>query len=130
MGEDTLSKAATDALLVLIPILVAMVAEYVRRRLGTERLQRIKEELATKQVLALAAVRFVEQVYKDLHGEEKYQKALEWLSTQLAQYGLKATPDELRGLIEAVLRALKDELGEDWARFDQEKQVDGPELTA
>jgi LL-H family phage holin len=130
LETDALTKVVFDVLLVLTPVLVAVVAEYVRRVLGTERLRRIQEELATKQALALAAVRFVEQVYHDLHGEEKYQQALEWLSSRLAQYGLKATPEELRGLIEAALRAIKDEFGNDWAAPDPAGQAGGLELTA
>lgn len=130
MEADALSRAVFSALLVLIPVLVAVVAEYIRRVLGTERLRRIQEELAAKQALALMAVRFVEQFYRDLHGEEKYQQALEWLAGRLTQYGLKATPEELRGLIEAALRAIKDEFGNDWAASGSEEQIDRLELTA
>jgi LL-H family phage holin len=103
-------------LAILIPTLAALAVEYLRRRLGTERVKRIQEELAMKQELATLAVRFVEQVYKDLHGPDKYQKAAEWLAARAGELGLKVTPEEIKGLIEAALRTFKDEFGEEWAK--------------
>ncbi|HHY93268.1 MAG TPA: holin, partial [Firmicutes bacterium] len=32
------------------------------------------------------------------------------------ELGLKVTEDEIKGLIEAALRAFKDEFGEEWAK--------------
>jgi len=114
--EDKLVQLAYDLLAILIPVLAALAVEYLRRRLGTEKIKRIQEELAAKQELATLAVRFVEQVYKDLKGEEKYQKAAEWLVAQAEKVGLKLTADEVKGLIEAALRELKDAFGEEWAK--------------
>ena len=56
-----------------------------------------------KKDVAKSCVRFVEQVYKDLHGEEKLQKALESASEMLAQKGISFTELELRVLIEAAV---------------------------
>jgi LL-H family phage holin len=114
--EDKLVQLAYDLLAILIPTLAALAVEYLRRRLGTERVKRIQEELATKQELAILAVRFVEQVYKDLHGPDKYQKAAEWLVARAQEHGLKLTADEIKGLIEAALRQLKDAFGNEWAK--------------
>jgi len=114
--EDKLVQLAYDLLAILIPALAALTVEYLRRRLGTEKVKRIQEELATKQELATLAVRFVEQVYKDLHGPGKYQKAADWLAGRARERGLNITSDEIQGLIEAALRAFKDEFGEGWAR--------------
>lgn len=113
---DKLLQLAYDVLAILLPALAVLAVEYLRRRLGTEKMKRIQEELTAKQDLALLAVRFTEQVYKDLHGEEKYNKAAEWLVTQAAKVGLKLTADEIKGLIEAALRELKDAFGEEWAK--------------
>jgi len=114
--EDKLLTLAGNLLAILIPILVGFIMEYLRRKLGTEKMKRIQEELAAKQELALLAVRFVEQVYIDLRGEEKYQKSAEWLVVQAAKVGLKLTADEVKGLIEAALRELKDAFGNEWAK--------------
>ena len=61
-------------------------------------------------------MRFIEQLYRDLNGEEKYSRAALWLSSRLAEKGLEANPDEIKGLIEAALRELKDQFGNAWAK--------------
>jgi LL-H family phage holin len=123
--EDKLLQLAYDLLAILIPALVALAVEYLRRRLGTEKMRKIQEELSAKKELATLAVRFVEQVYRDLHGEEKYNKAAEWLVEQAGKIGLKLTPEEVKGLIEAALRELKDAFGEEWAKQTQGGGQDG-----
>lgn len=114
--EDKLLQLAYNILAILIPALAVLAVEYLRRRLGTERAKRIQEELAAKQELATLAVRFVEQVYRDLHGEEKYQKAAEWLAARAQEHGIKLTADEIKGLIEAALRQLKDTFENEWTK--------------
>lgn len=56
-----------------------------------------------KQVVAKTVVQAVEQIYKDLHGEEKLNKALEAASEMLAEKGITITDLEMRMLIEAAL---------------------------
>ncbi len=116
MSEQFVSLAY-DILALLLPVLAAGLVELIRRKLGVEKMQRIQKELETKQELAALAVRFAEQFYNDLHGEDKYQKAAEWLSTRAGELGLKVAPGEVKGLIEAALRAFKDEFGEEWAKI-------------
>ena len=57
----------------------------------------------TKQAVAKTVVRGVEQIYKDLHGEEKLNKALEAASEMLADKGINASELELRMMIEAAV---------------------------
>ena len=57
----------------------------------------------TKQAVAKTAVQFVEQVYKNLHGEEKLNEALKAASQMLAQKGITVSDLELRVLIEAAV---------------------------
>ena len=57
----------------------------------------------TKQNVAKSAVQFVEQVYKDLHGEEKFNAALNATSEMLAEKGITVTELEMRVLIEAAV---------------------------
>lgn len=57
----------------------------------------------TKQAVAKTVVRGVEQIYKDLHGEDKLDKALEAASEMLAEKGIAVTNLELRMLIEAAV---------------------------
>lgn len=57
----------------------------------------------TKQSVAKSAVQFVEQVYKNLHGEDKLNAALTAASEMLAEKGITVTDLELRVLIEAAI---------------------------
>ena len=62
----------------------------------------------TKQSVAKSAVQFVEQVYKDLHGEEKFNAALGAASEMLAEKGINVTELEMRVLIEAAVSEFND----------------------
>lgn len=57
----------------------------------------------TKIAVAKTAVQYVEQVFKDIHGEEKLNKALEAASSMLAEKGITITDLEMRVLIEAAV---------------------------
>lgn len=57
----------------------------------------------TKQAVAKTVVQAVEQIYKDLHGEEKLNKALQSMSDMLAEKGITITDLEMRMLIEAAV---------------------------
>lgn len=57
----------------------------------------------TKRDVAKTVVSAVEQIYKDIHGEEKLEKALESASEMLAEKGITVTDLEMRMLIEAAV---------------------------
>ena len=57
----------------------------------------------TKREVAKTAVQFVEQVYKDLHGEEKLNAALSAASEMLAEKGINVSDLEMRVLLEAAV---------------------------
>ena len=56
-----------------------------------------------KEAVCRTAVRFVEQVYLDLHGPEKLAKAMEKASSILAGYGITISEEELVALLEAAV---------------------------
>lgn len=62
----------------------------------------------TKRDVVKTVVRGVEQIYKDLHGEDKFNKALESASEMLALKGVNVTELELRMLIEAAVSEFND----------------------
>lgn len=57
----------------------------------------------TKQDVAKTCVKAVEQIYKDLHGEEKFNKALECISDMLAEKGIAVSDIEMKMLIESAV---------------------------
>lgn len=57
----------------------------------------------TKRDVAKTVVQAVEQIYKDLNGEEKLIKAMEAAADMLLDKGIKVTVLELRMLLEAAV---------------------------
>lgn len=57
----------------------------------------------TKQDVAKTCVKAVEQIYKDLHGEEKFNKALEYISDMLTEKGIAVSETEMKMLIESAV---------------------------
>jgi hypothetical protein len=65
---------------------------------------RLKDK--TKREVATQVVKFVEQVYKDLHGEEKLEKAIEAAAEMLNEKDITISELELRVLLESALAEL------------------------
>ena len=61
-----------------------------------------------KRDLAKTVVQFVEQVYKDLHGEEKLNVAMSAFSEMLAEEGIHVSELEMRMLLEAAVAEFND----------------------
>ena len=57
----------------------------------------------TKKDIAKTVVQAVEQIYKDLNGEERLAKAIESASEMLTDKGIKVTDVELRMLLESAV---------------------------
>ena len=57
----------------------------------------------TKRDVAKTAVQFVEQVYKDLHGDEKLNAAFAAASEMLGEKGIHVSDLEMKVLLEAAV---------------------------
>lgn len=64
----------------------------------------------TKRDVAKSVVQFVNQVYKDIHGEEKLNEAMKAFSEILAEKGISITELEMKVLLEAAVREINDKL--------------------
>lgn len=73
----------------------------------------------TKQDVAKTVVKAVEQMYKNLHGDEKLQKALEAASDMLLTKGITISDIELRMLIEAAVAEFNDAFNKTGATTDE-----------
>lgn len=78
----------------------------------------------TKQDVAKTVVQAVEQMYKDLHGDEKLQKALEAASDMLMTKGISISDIELRMLIEAAVAEFNDAFASDDVETEIEETVE------
>lgn len=57
----------------------------------------------TKKAVVKTCVQAVEQIYTDLHGQDKYNKVVESASAMLTEKGITITDIELKMLIEAAV---------------------------
>lgn len=62
----------------------------------------------TKEKVVKTCVKAIEQLYKDLNGEEKLCKVIESASDMLAEKGISITDLELRMLIESAVAEFND----------------------
>ena len=76
----------------------------------------------TKKDVARTVVQAVEQMYKDLHGDEKLNKAMERASVMLEEQGVHVTTLELRTLIEDAVGEFN---GVFWADNTADVVIDG-----
>lgn len=78
----------------------------------------------TAKIVVDDVVKFVQQVYKDLDGPEKLQKALTEASTILNEKGISISDTELDMLIESAVYGLKQGITETVIKELPEKTVE------
>lgn len=84
----------------------------------------------TKRDVAKSVVQFVNQVYKDIHGEEKLNEAMKAFSEILAEKGISITELEMKVLLEAAVREINDKLSKVADVTDGTKYVEvSPEIS-
>lgn len=81
----------------------------------------------TKKEVVLIVVKAVQQLYKDLGGEEKLDKAIESATEMLAEKGITITELELRMLIEAAVKEIKDQVAPVIDPNEPQESFDGEE---
>ena len=63
----------------------------------------------TKKNLADTAVRYVEQVFKDIHGKDKLLQGINVLQQLLYKHGIQITENEIVILLEAAVQELNEQ---------------------
>lgn len=105
MDTNNLLIEITNA---LVPTVVTILAGLLSW-LGIKIHNYIDQKQRDEQVRAIikSTVAYVEQLYKDLHGEEKLKKAEDSAREWLDEKGIKVSDTELRILIESFVNGLK-----------------------
>ena len=114
-----------QALAILVPALATAVAgwfAYLGNKLKNAYQEKVNNE--TAQAVVRDVVQFVEQVYTDIHGKEKLQKAIEQVSTILQSKGIKITETEIMMLIESAVYGLNEGLTSDLKETLKDIQAD------
>lgn len=105
-----LTQIILALLLALAAFLGAQVRNLYRKYVTTE----------IKQNVIRTAVRFVEQVYKDIHGPEKLAQAMAKASEILEGYGITISESELVAMIEAAVNEFNNTFWRDDAKGKHE----------
>lgn len=113
--EITFSGVLAYILSVLITAGIGLLVELMRRKVGLEGMRQISWQLEQKKDWAMLAVQFAGQAYRTQGGQVKYNRAAEWLAARAKEHGIVISDTEIKGLIEATLRQLKDQFGDEWA---------------
>ena len=90
----------------IVKAIVIMIFGYVGIVLKNLAAKYITTDTAKKVVKPTVA--YVEQVYKDVHGDDKLAVALKTAAEILANKGIVVTDTELRALVEAAVKELND----------------------
>ena len=93
--------------------------------LGTQARNLYRKYVTTeiKQSVCRTAVRFVEQVYFDLHGPEKLAQAMIRASEMLKDYGIEISDAELIAMIEAAVNEFNNAFGKDAGRHEIQSEA-------
>lgn len=94
-----------DMLLPVLATILTAVGTYVATRIKTLYTNKVNDE-TTKKVVE-STVRYVQQVYKDLDGSAKLQKAIEQASQILESKGMTISEAEINMLIESCVYGMK-----------------------
>lgn len=78
----------------------------------------------TKEQVCKTAVKAVEQMYADLTGDERYEKAVESVTEMLEEKGISATELEVKMLIESAVKEMNINLGKTEAKKDVDDKTE------
>ena len=101
MDWTTITNQLVDLLLPILATFLTGLFTYIGTRLKKIYEEKVNNE--TAKIVVENAVRYVEQVYKDLHGKEKLEKAIEQVSQVLESKGITITDAEIYMLIESAV---------------------------
>ena len=104
---DFISTYGVTILWAIITAVASVLGAFVKKKYTQYVNDKTKKDVVTTVVMA------VQQLYYNLEGPEKLQKALESASEMLAEKGITVTDLELRMLIESAVGSFKDAFKEE-----------------
>lgn len=99
---DILNTFGNDAIKLIVWVIFAILGWGLKKIVT--RILNTKE----KRELAYDVVTFVEQKYKDLHGEQKFNEAVKAFTEILAERGIETSTTEIMTLVESAVGAFND----------------------
>ena len=95
-----MSEFAFDILNALVPVFITLLAYYASRYIN---ILKDKEEFSKAIIIADMVVKSVEQVWKDIPGDKKKEKAL----LLIEKMGISMSLEQLDVLIESAVKEMK-----------------------
>lgn len=114
--KELLMPLIQQVLLVLVTVGVGFVIALLQKKFGIEKMKKFQIELESKKTLVSIAIKFIQQAYEDLDGEEKLELAMDWISEEFAKKGMNVSDEEIEGLIESTLKELKLQFKDSWKK--------------
>lgn len=101
-----MNEVFTTYALEIVKAIVLMIAGYVGIVIKNLAAKYITTDTAKK--VADTTVKYVEQIYTDIHGEDKLNKAIALASDILEQKAIKISETELHAMLEAAVKEMND----------------------
>lgn len=95
----------------LLPIVIAAVGTFIIGIIKAKYTEYVNTD--TKKELAMLTVRYVEQVFKALHGKDKLEKAKSAFVDMLNEKGIEVSEAEINMLLEAAVHQMNERKGVD-----------------
>lgn len=108
MDWATIGNQLIDILLPVLATFLTGLFTYIGTKLKSAYEKKVNTE--TAKAVVEDVVKFVEQVYTDIHGKEKLQKAIEQASIILQNKGISISEAEINMLIESAVYGLNEGL--------------------
>ena len=96
--KEIITQIITDYLPVIFTGILTVLVGFIRAKYN-----KLADTDIKKSVIA-DTVKYIEQIYKDIHGDEKLDKAEEKAKSLLEEKGIKISNNELVTLIESAVR--------------------------
>lgn len=111
--SNTIMSMLQELVYAIISVGVGFVIAFLKKQIGVTNMQQLTHQSALIKQVVDAGVKYVEQTYST---GDKLNGAVTWIVGTLSSKGISVTEEEIKGLIEASVRDLKDQFGEDWGK--------------
>ena len=95
-----------EILMQIIPIILAGIVTFLVGIIKAKYTEYVNTD--TKKEIAMLTVRYVEQVFKTLHGGDKLKEAKSTLVKMLNEKGIEISEDEVNLLLEAAVHKMNE----------------------
>lgn len=100
-----------DIIMEVVPIVLATIGTFLVGIIKAKYSEYVNTD--TKKEIAMLTVRYVEQVFKTLHGTEKLDKAKSTFVDMLNEKGIEVSEAEINMLLEAAVHQMNERKGAD-----------------